>query len=349
MNYFQTMQIDVAAWRKEANKRQVSQLWIMTGVLVFALLMGITQGALKIDLFGEISELEKAIISDIRLPRVLMTLFTGAGLAICGLILQSICRNPLADPGIIGVSSGAALFAAIAILISSVVTLPEIISVLFVPAMAFAGAGSALFLLLSIAGFKQSINTLVLILTGVALNSGAATLLGLVTYLADEETLRVIVFWQLGSYSGISWQQAMLACIIVTCAVIYFFRCAGQIMLLQIGEHQAHFQGVNVGKFKKILLLLVATVTAICVCFTGILSFVGLVVPHISRMLVGNNLRVLIPASVLLGGALITFADVLARLTIVPAELPVGLLTSSLGVPFFLWLILREKRKFAYD
>ena len=120
-------------------------------------------------------------------------------------------------------------------------------------------------------------------------------------------------------------------------------------MLLQIGEHQAHFQGVNVGRLKRLLLFLVATVTAVSVCFTGILSFVGLVVPHISRMLVGNNLNVLLPASVLMGGSLVTLSDVLARLLIVPAELPVGLLTSALGVPFFLWLILREKRKFAYD
>ena len=343
------MQIDVALWRKQANRQHVSRLWLMLGLLAISVLLGITQGALKIDILEQLSALERSIITDIRLPRVLMTVATGAGLALCGLILQSICRNPLADPSIIGVSSGAALFAAMAILISSQIVLPALIGIVFVPVMAFTGAALALVLLLVIAGYQQSINTLVLILTGVALNSGAATLLGLVTYLADEETLRVIIFWQLGSYSGISWSQAAIASVLVMVAFALFFRYASQIMLLQIGEHQAYFQGVNVGGLKRILLLLVASVTAISVCFTGILNFVGLVVPHICRMLVGNNLRFLLPASVVLGGTLVTLADVLARLLIVPAELPVGLLTSALGVPFFLWLILREKRKFAYD
>ena len=342
------MQVDVAQWRRQARKQQASRLWSMLALLLVSVLLGVTQGALKIDLFSQLSALETAIVTDIRLPRVSMTLATGAGLAMCGLILQAICRNPLADPGIIGVSSGAALFASIAILISSMTVLPAFLSLLFIPGMAFLGAGLALVLLLAIAGYKQSINTLILILTGVALNSGATTLLGLVTYMADEDTLRVITFWQLGSYGGISWQQAILAAFVVAAAMGFFVRYANQIMLLQISEEHAHFQGIKVGKLKRSLLFLVALVTAISVCFTGIVNFVGLVVPHICRMLVGNNLKVLLPATALCGAALVTLADVCARLIIVPAELPIGLLTSALGVPFFLGLILREKRKFAH-
>ena len=321
----------------------------MAGLLFFSALLGVTQGALNIDLMAELSTLELAIITDIRLPRVLMTMVTGSGLAVCGLILQCLCRNPLADPGIIGVSWGAALFAAVAILISGSVAIPAEIGLVFIPLMAFLGAAIALALLLTIAGYKQSVNNLVLILTGVAINAGALTLLGFVSYLADDETLRVITFWQLGSYGGISWQEAILATAIVSLSFAIFIRLSNQIMLMQISEQHAHFQGVPVAKVKRLLLVLVALVTAVCVCFTGLVNFVGLVVPHICRMIVGANLKVLLPASALSGAVLVTLADMFSRIIIVPAELPIGLLTSALGVPFFLWLILREKRKFAYD
>ena len=343
------MDISIAHWREKANHTLHIRLALLTVTLLLAMFLGVTQGALSIDLSGTLTELEKAIIWDIRFPRMLMTVATGAGLAMCGLVLQALTRNPLADPGIVGVSSFSALFASIAILLSVSIAIPQWLGMFFVPAMAFIGASLSLIMLLVIAGYKQSMNTLVLILTGVALNAGAATLLGLVVYLADEETLRVITFWQLGSYSGINWSQALTALIVVSVAGAYLFRHAKPIMLLQLGEQHARFQGIPVDKLKRTLLILVALVTAICVCFTGIVGFIGLVVPHISRMLVGSKLTILLPSSMLVGASLVTLADVSARLLVVPAELPIGLLTSALGVPFFLGLILREKKKFTYD
>jgi iron complex transport system permease protein len=304
---------------------------------------------MEINLLVNLSELEKRIITDIRAPRALMTLATGAGLAICGLVLQAMCRNPLADPGLVGVSSGAALFASIAILLSSFYTISATFSLVFVPLMAFAGAGLALVLLLVIASYRNSINTLVLILTGVAINAGAQTLLGLITFIADDNTLRLITFWQMGSYAGIDWNQALAAILIVSSATFLFWRKADAIMLLEIGEQHAQIQGIPVAKLKHTLLIIVALVSAICVCFTGIVGFVGLVVPHICRMLIGNQLKTLLPTVAIAGGILVTLADVMARVVIVPAELPIGLLTSALGVPFFLWLILREKRKVSLD
>lgn len=343
------MHNDVSQWRAESRKVLLPRLWIMLVLLLVSTVLGVTQGAIKIDLLSSLDALEKAVLLDIRLPRTLMTIATGAGLSICGLILQSLSRNPLADPGIIGVSAGAALFAAWAILLSSVLIIPGWLSLIFIPGMAFLGAALALFLLLMIAGYRQSINTLVLILAGVAINSGAITLLGLISYIADDDTLRVITFWQLGSYSGINWHQALMACTVVALAIYLFVKHAKAIMLLQVGEQQAAFQGIRVNRLKRILLVVVALVTAISVCFTGIVGFVGLVVPHICRMLVGHHLAILLPATAISGAALVTLADVLARLIIVPAELPIGLLTSALGVPFFIGLILREKRKFAHD
>ena len=215
--------------------------------------------------------------------------------------------------------------------------------------MAFSGAVLALLLLMVIASSKQSINTLVLILTGVALNAGAATLLGLIVYLADDDTLRAITFWQLGSYSGISWAHAFTALGIIGICYGYITKNTRKIMVIQLGEQQAIFQGIPVPQLKRVLLIVVAIVTAICVCFTGIVGFIGLVVPHVTRMLVGANLVILLPSSALVGASLVTLADLCARLWVAPAELPIGLLTSALGVPFFLGLILREKRKYTYD
>lgn len=343
------MQIDVSEWRLVQQQRHRNRFYWLVTLLALSLLLSLTQGAMHINVFETLTQLEQRIITEIRAPRALMTLTTGAGLAICGLVLQAMCRNPLADPGLVGVASGAALFASLAILISSVMVISATVSLFFVSAMAFIGATIALFLLLAIAGYRQSINTLVLILTGVAINAGAATLLGLITFVADDNTLRLITFWQLGSYSGIDWPKSLLAMVIVSVALVVFWRNTSAIMLLQIGEQHARFQGVNVDKLKRDLLISVAFVTAISVCFTGIVGFVGLVVPHICRMLVGTQLRVLLPTTAIVGAVLVTLADVAARVVIVPAELPIGLLTSALGVPFFLWLILREKKKFSHD
>jgi iron complex transport system permease protein len=343
------MQIDVTEWRLVQRQRHRNRFYWLAALLTFSLLLSLTHGAMHINVFETLTQLEHRIITEIRAPRALMTLTTGAGLAICGLILQAMCRNPLADPGLVGVASGAALFASLAILISSVMVISAAVSLFFVPLMAFVGAIIALALLLTIAGYRQPINTLVLILTGVAINAGAATLLGLITFIADDNTLRLITFWQLGSYSGIDWPKSVLATLIVSAVLMVFWRNSNSIMLLQIGEQHARFQGVNVDKLKRVLLISVAFVTAISVCFTGIVGFVGLVVPHICRMLVGTQLRALLPTTAIFGAVLVTLADVAARVVIVPAELPIGLLTSALGVPFFLWLILREKRKFSHD
>jgi len=343
-----TTQANTALWRQTSRQTHYARIGLMCAILLAAIVSGIVLGALTIDITAPLSELDKAVMSDIRAPRVAMTVLTGAGLAVCGLVLQAICRNPLADPGLIGVSSGAAFFASLAILINSWWHIPQYLQLFFIPGMAFFGAALALFLLLMIASYKGTISTLVLILTGVALDFGGRTLLNLVTYLADENTLRLIAFWQMGSYSGINWDQVALAAVIVCIALPVFFRRAEHITLLQIGEQHAWFAGVDVNKLKRILLILVAAVTAISVCFTGIIGFVGLVVPHICRMLVGTNIQILLPASAISGAALITLADIGARLLIVPAELPIGLITSAIGVPFFLWLVMREKRKFSH-
>lgn len=344
-----TASTELSMLRQQARKKHQHHIIFLCGILMTATVLGISKGALEINLFSSLSDLEYAVVVNIRIPRVLMTIVTGAGLAMCGLVLQAITRNPLAEPGIMGVSLFAALFASIAIFLSATLIFPSWLAMFFIPVMSFIGALISLFLLIAIAGHKSRTNTLVLILTGVALNAAAATLLGLVIYLADDETLRAITFWQMGSYSGVMFEQVCIAFVFVGAGLAFFHRNAKQIMVLQIGENHARFQGIPVNKLKRFSLILVALVTAVCVCFTGIVGFVGLIVPHIARMLVGSNINIYLPCSMLLGASLVTLADLGARLLVVPAELPIGLLTSTLGVPFFLGLILKEKRKYSGD
>lgn len=329
------------------------KIWIMLGALLAICLGGLNSGAVQVDVLNglfeqKFSALERTVMWDIRLPRILMTLLTGAGLAICGVVLQAICRNPLADPGLVGVSSGAALFSGLAIMAMSYVQIPSSLNSFFIPLSAFFGAAIALLLLVKIANSPTGIHSIILILAGVAINAGAMTLLGLINYAVDDATLRQITFWSMGSYGGISYTHLLIALGPIVLGSCYFWRIKQPLMLMSCSEKQAKYQGVETETIKSVSLWVVAAMVAVCVSFTGIVGFVGLVVPHVCRMFISSNFSVLLPTSAILGASLVTLADTLARTLIVPAELPIGLITSLVGVPFFLYLILREKRKFAH-
>ncbi|GAB55950.1 vitamin B12 import system permease protein BtuC [Glaciecola punicea ACAM 611] len=334
-------------------KGYVPTIMMLCAVLLAVAFIALNAGAVKVNIWqwigsGSASPLQHTILWDIRLPRILMTMLTGAGLAICGAVLQAICRNPLADPGLIGVSSSAALCAGAALALLSVVQLPPLAMTYFVPLSAFVGATLSLILLLKIADSAQGMNTLVLILAGVAINAGAMTLLGLIQYVVDDATLRQITFWSMGSYAGINYTSLSITTVPVVLGAYYFWQIRHPLMLMSCNEKQAKYQGVNTRKVKLTSLWVVAAIVAVCVSFTGIVGFVGLVVPHICRMLFGAHLRILLPTSILFGAILVALADTLARTLIIPAEIPIGLITSMVGVPFFLYLIVREKRKFNY-
>lgn len=315
--------------------------------------IALNAGAVDVDLWQWLSAdssspLQHTILWDIRFPRIVMTMITGAGLALCGTVLQAICRNPLADPGLIGVSSSAALFAGAAFAVLSTAHIPLFLMSYFVPLSAFLGATLSLILLLKIADSEQGMNTLVLILAGVAINAGAMTLLGLIQYVVDDATLRQITFWSMGSYAGINYTSLSITIVPVILGTYYFWQIRHQLMLMSCSEKQAKYQGVDTRKIKLVSLWTVAAIVAVCVSFTGIVGFVGLVVPHLCRMVFGAHLNVLLPTSLLSGALLVALADTLARIIIIPAEIPIGLITSMVGVPFFLFLIVREKRKFDY-
>ena len=342
----------------QAKQSQQLRKLIIAGLIGFPVLLvwALNSGAITIDTVTLIfsdnvtthSELHLSILTEIRLPRIIMTFITGAGLAMCGLLLQCICRNPLADPGLIGVSASSALFAGLGFLLLTQTHFSFLPEVLFIPVMAFLGAGLAITLLLLITRNLPVGDSLILILAGVAINAGAATLLGLVTFLVDDQTLRQISFWSLGSYAGINWSIVSISVSVIGTGALFLWRKIPSLYLLSLGEQQAAYQGLNVNRCKTQLLIVCALMTAVCVSFTGIVGFVGLIVPHICRLIIGVQLPLLMLSSGLVGGCLVVIADTLARVIIIPAELPIGLITSALGVPFFIYLILSAKSGLKY-
>ncbi|GEM29172.1 ABC transporter permease [Nocardia neocaledoniensis NBRC 108232] len=277
---------------------------------------------------------------EVRFPRVLLAILVGAALATAGALLQGVFANPLAEPGVIGVSAGAAVGAGTVIVIGG-----AFVASWSVAAAAFAAGliTTALVYLLSRSGGRTEVVTL--ILTGVAINAFAGGLIALLLFVATPAARDQIVFWQLGSLNGATWSAvgvvATLAAIGVAAAVVI----AGRLDLLALGDSAARHLGVDVERLRRQVIVIVAVLTAAGVAFSGIILFVGLIVPHVVRMLVGPGHRVLVPLSAVLGSVVLLGADVLARTLVHNADLPLGMLTSLIGGPFFFWLLRRTRAK----
>lgn len=275
----------------------------------------------------------------IRWPRVVMSLLVGALLAVAGAVMQSIFSNPLAEPGIVGVSSGAALGAAAAIAFG--------ISALggwTIAAFAFVGGLAATAVVYATARAKGRTESVTLILTGIAVNAFAGAGLALLMLIGDTASREQIVFWQLGSINGSRWSEVLVVLGVGVVGTIIVLSLARHYDLLALGDRTAAHLGVRVERLRVLSIVLVALLTGAAVAFVGVISFVGLVVPHIVRMVLGPSNRALIAVSVLLGATMLVYADLLAR-TVVPAvDVPIGILTSLVGGPFFYWLIRRSRR-----
>lgn len=285
------------------------------------------------------------IVEAIRLPRVVMGLLVGASLAVSGVVMQGIFRNPLADPGLAGVSAGAGLGAAATIVLGGRFSLPMIATFSYValPFAAFAGGLSTtvILYLLSTRLGRTSIATM--LLAGIALGalSGAAT--GLLVYLADDRQLRDLTFWGLGSLGGATWPKiATLAAVVGASFLVLPFMSKG-LNALALGEAAAWHMGISVERLKRVAIVIVAAMTGAAVAVSGGIGFVGIVVPHVLRLAIGPDHRFLLPASALLGATLLVLADAVARTIVAPAELPIGIVTALAGAPFFLWLLLRRR------
>ncbi len=318
------------------------------GLLIFALLVSLfvatSIGALSIPLgsllLGDMTEQQQAVMLSIRLPRVLLATLVGAGLGVSGAALQGLFRNPLADPGLIGISSGAAFAVALTIVFFG--SLTGFLGLYGLSIAAFAGGFVTSIIIFKFAKLSDTSSVTYILLAGIAINALAAAGTGFLAYLSDDQQLRTLTFWTMGSLGGALWPGVVMTATLIIPATFLLYRNAQQLNILLLGEEQAKHLGVDSEKLKRNIIICTAISVGAAVAVSGIIGFVGLVIPHLIRLTLGPDHRLLIPASALLGAITLIVADTIARTVFAPAEIPVGIFTSLIGGPFFLWLLLKQ-------
>ncbi len=327
----------------------------LTGVLAAAVVVSAVTGQLAVtasDVVGTIlgwlgintalapeDPVVQATLEVVRFPRIVMALAVGAALAVAGALMQAVFGNPLAEPGVVGVSAGAALGASTAIVFGISAGGGG------VALLAFLGGLLATLLVYAVARAGGRTEVVTLLLTGIAINAFAQAGLAFVLFLADTASREQIVFWQLGSLAGSVWSEVVIVLPVLVLGTIVAVMMAHRLDLLSLGERNARHLGVDVEQLRIIAIVLVALLTGVAVAFAGIIAFVGLVVPHIIRMALGPAHRGLLVASAVGGGALLAIADLLTRTLVVGADLPIGMLTALVGGPFFFALLYQQRRR----
>ncbi len=276
----------------------------------------------------------------IRAPRLLMAVLVGAALASAGVVMQGVFRNPLAEPGVIGISSGAAVGAS-----ASIVFGLGFLGPLTLPALAFLGGLVAIAVVYAAARADGRTEVVTLVLTGIAVNAVGGAAIALFTYLGSTQEREQIVFWQLGSLNGTRWDDLAIVAPLTAVGIAACLLMSADLDLLALGERQAEHLGVRVERLRIVAIIVIALLTCAAVAFCGIIGFVGLVVPHLMRMVLGPGHRLLLPASALGGSVLLLAADLVARTAVPGSELPIGMLTALIGGPFFFWLLRRTRRR----
>lgn len=327
---------------------QLFKLNVFIVLCALSFLVACVNGSISINLAdilsGEISDLTKIVLIEIRLPRVILAALVGASLGISGAALQGLFRNPLADPGLIGVSAGAALGATLVIVLGSNFLSGFMLGSFLLPLGAISGAMLVIMMLYMLTkGFGYQGVTYML-LVGIAVNAIAGVGIGILTFISTDSELRGLTFWTMGSFGGVTWPLLIPAIIIILISVTSMMTVSRNLDLIQLGEPEAYRLGVDVKKLKYKVIISCAAAVGASVSLSGMIGFVGLVVPHLVRLFGGVNHNYLLPGSAFVGAALMITADMVSRTMIQPAELPVGLITSAIGSPFFLWLIFRIKR-----
>ncbi|HEV2860581.1 MAG TPA: iron ABC transporter permease [Pyrinomonadaceae bacterium] len=287
--------------------------------------------------------LDQRIFLELRLPRAVLCLLVGASLGAGGALMQALFRNPIVEPGLVGTSSGAAFGSALFFVLGPALRLEPGLWTLPVAACLGGVASTCLVFLLARSREDGRAPIVMLLLTGLAVNALFMSAIGFLSYVARDPQARSITFWSLGTLSGANWRAVEAVAVSTIGGTLVALRCAKQLDALMIGEEEATYLGVNVNRLKWVVLSVNVVVVAVATAFTGVISFVGLVVPHILRMTGGADNRFLILGSALAGATLLSLADLVARLALRPAELPIGIVTSAVGVPVFL-LLLRRRR-----
>jgi len=332
---------------------------LATGIVLLVLLLAsmvlaATMGYMKVpaadvlqvvfqQITGGASTLEPvtvAVVADVRLPRILAAVLVGGVLALCGTVFQAILLNPLADPYTLGISSGAAFGASLVIVLQVFgLALPPALSI---PVFAFIGSVGTLFAVLALASGDRRLSSTSLILSGVIVAAILSAAIGFLKFLADEQ-VGIIIFWLMGSLSGVSWQNLSLLFPVAFAGLVVCLLYGRELNIMATGERAAATLGVNTVRLRWILLLVCSLMTAVCVSVSGIIGFVGLIVPHLLRHLIGPDNRWLIGLSFLGGGLLLLFADTLTR-AVLPAEVPIGVLTALIGGPFFCFIFKKRQQ-----
>ena len=338
-------------WQKSHSRITSKQnliILLLFLLMVFSIFLGFLIGSFDSSIVdfiqGKSSDLENNVLTQIRFPRVILAGLVGASLGVSGASLQGLFRNPLADPGLIGVSAGAALGASVVIVLGSNVIPEFLFGSFLLPLSAIIGSTFVISLLyIFTKGFGYRGITYMLLI-GIAVNAIASVGIGILTYISTDSELRGLTFWTMGSFGGVTWPLLIPALLIILFSMIWIIPASRQLDLIQLGEPEAYRLGVDIKKLKYRVIFSSAAAVGASVSLSGMIGFVGLVVPHLVRLIGGVSHNYLLPGSALMGASLMINADLLSRIMIQPAELPVGLITTAIGSPFFLWLIFRIKK-----
>ncbi|HTM77515.1 MAG TPA: iron chelate uptake ABC transporter family permease subunit [Devosia sp.] len=293
---------------------------------------------------------DQTVIYNIRLPRMILGMLVGSALAVSGLVMQGLFRNPLADPGLVGVSAGAGLGAVSIIVLGTTMLAPltALLGIYTLQIAAFFGGLITTFILYRVATKAGQTAIATMLLAGIAIAALAGAITGVLVYVATDSQLRDLTFWGLGSLSGANWTKIMASGPIIVLALAVAAFLAKGLNALTLGEATAGHLGLSVQRFKLAAIVAVAAATGAAVAVSGGIGFVGIVVPHLLRLIIGPDHRFLLPASALLGASFLLMADAVSRLVVAPAELPIGIVTAAVGGPFFLWILLRRRNAIAW-
>jgi iron complex transport system permease protein len=326
---------------------------VLVILMIIVVLLAIRFGAVHIRLGDMFSSLQhffsgqkpaniyEGVFIQLRLPRVLLCAITGAILAVSGVLMQGLFRNPIVEPGLTGTSAGAAFGASIVFVLGAKLS-PEVKTYtgpLLVPIFAFAGGMLATYAVYSLAKNTSRVSIMSLLLIGIAINAVGLSGTGFMSYIARDPQARSITFWNLGTFSGASWLQVFIVGAIASVIFILSFRLSKQLNALLLGEEEAGYIGVDADKLKRRVMVLNTIMVSVATAFVGVISFMGLIVPHVLRLLVGSDNKRLLPAAMIAGALLLTLADMGARLLLAPAEIPIGIITSLVGAPVFVILL----------
>jgi iron complex transport system permease protein len=331
---------------RRLNARKLFVLVALFAIMIGFALVGLTQGSANLGWKGAIESLWRntgdahAIIWNLRLPRIAMAVVAGWGLALAGTVFQAILRNPLASPYTLGIASSAG-FGAVAAIVTGTGFYNEYV----IAGNAFLCALFSSFLILGVARMKGS-TTETLVLAGIAIMFLFSSLSSLFQYMGTKEEVHAIVFWFFGSLSKVGWKEIGMASAMVFVPCPFIYRMSLDFNLLAVDDESAVSMGVNIGKTRIVALVLASLITAGAICFIGVIGFIGLVSPHIARMIVGGDHRYLFPTAALLGSSLVLAADTVGRTLWAPQVIPIGIVTSFIGVPFLFYLLMRRRKEY---